>query len=90
MDLTTAVGSFAAFCTTVSYFPQLKKCWQTGQAGDLSLKMFAILALGLASWVAYGLLRSDYVVMASNIVSLALISGILFFKLKERKQQTPV
>ena len=40
MTLTTFVGLIAAFCTTVSYFPQLKKCWETGSAGDLSLKMF--------------------------------------------------
>jgi len=30
-------GGVAALCTTVSYFPQLKKCWQTGETGDLSL-----------------------------------------------------
>jgi hypothetical protein len=41
MDTVTIIGLFAAFCTTISYFPQLKKCWQTGSAGDLSLKTFA-------------------------------------------------
>ena len=35
MDITTLIGSFAAFCTAVSYFPQLKKCWDTGKIGDL-------------------------------------------------------
>ena len=39
MDFTTAIGGAAAFCTTVSYVPQLKKCWETGEAGDLSLKL---------------------------------------------------
>lgn len=53
MDITTLVGLFAAFCTTVSYFPQLKKCWDTGKTGDLSLKMFSILATGVAAWVLY-------------------------------------
>ena len=53
MDIATAVGSFAAFCTTVSYFPQLKKCWETGHAGDLSLKMFSILAAGIALWSSW-------------------------------------
>lgn len=32
MDFTTLVGLVAAFCTTVSYYPQLKKCWTTGSA----------------------------------------------------------
>ena len=84
MDTATAVGSLAAFCTTISYFPQLKKCWETGQAGDLSLKMFLILSAGIALWVVYGFLKPDYVVIAANSVSLLLLCGILFFKLRER------
>jgi uncharacterized protein with PQ loop repeat len=51
MDSITAVGGLAAFCTTLSYFPQLKKCWQTGHTGDLSLSMFLVLSLGVALWV---------------------------------------
>ena len=54
MDLTTLIGLCAAVCTTVSYYPQLKKCWETGEAGDLSLKMFLILATGVALWAVYG------------------------------------
>jgi len=51
----------AAFCTTVSYVPQLKKCWETGSAGDLSLKMFLTLAAGVAFWIVYGVLKQDAV-----------------------------
>jgi MtN3 and saliva related transmembrane protein len=86
MEFATVIGSLAAFCTTISYLPQLKKCWETGHTGDLSLKMFSILAVGLATWIVYGFLRKDYVVVASNVVSLGLLSGILFFKFKELKR----
>lgn len=81
----TAVGLFAAFCTTLSYFPQLKKCWETNSAGDLSLKMFLILTLGVATWIVYGYLQADLVIMIANSVSLTLLTGILYFKLRERK-----
>ena len=84
MDFTTAIGSLAAFCTTVSYYPQLKKCWATGSAGDLSLKMFGILATGVALWVVYGFLQSDLVIILANVVSLVLLIGILYFKLREK------
>src|SRR4029077_9055582 len=57
MHLPSLIGLAAAFCTTISYFPQLKKCWNTGSAGDLSLKMFSILAVGIALWVVYGSLQ---------------------------------
>jgi MtN3 and saliva related transmembrane protein len=83
--MNTAVGLIAAFCTTISYFPQLKKCWQTGSAGDLSLRMFLILAIGVATWVIYGFLQRDIVIVIANSVSLCMLLGILFFKLRERK-----
>jgi MtN3 and saliva related transmembrane protein len=82
MDWTTATGVLAALCTTVSYFPQLKKCWETGETGDLSVGMFLTLFAGLALWVVYGILRNDYVVIIANSVSLCFLAGILFFKLR--------
>jgi MtN3 and saliva related transmembrane protein len=85
MDFTTLVGLAAAVCTTVSYYPQLKKCWDTGSAGDLSLKMFSILAVGIVLWVAYGVLKSDYVIILANSISLCFLGGILYFKLREAK-----
>jgi MtN3 and saliva related transmembrane protein len=84
MDVTTLVGGIAAFCTTVSYFPQLKKCWETGSADDLSLKKFLTLATGIALWVAYGFMKSDVVIILANAVSLTLLLGILYFKLKSQ------
>jgi MtN3 and saliva related transmembrane protein len=83
MDLLTAVGGVAALCTTVSYFPQLKKCWQTGHTGDLSLQMFLVLAAGVGLWVVYGFLKSDLVIIAANSVSLVLLLAILYFKVRE-------
>jgi len=87
MDSQTLVGTAAAICTTCSYFPQLRKCWQTQSAGDLSFKTFSVLAGGIALWVVYGIMRSDWVIVASNAVSLALLSGILTFKLREKHQR---
>lgn len=82
MDTTTLVGFFAAFCTSISYFPQLKKCWQTGKAGDLSLLMFSILTTGVGAWVLYGVLKHDIVIVIANAVSFCCLSGILWFKLR--------
>ena len=57
LTIETFVGFVAAFCTTISYIPQVKKCWQTGSTGDLSLKMLTILATGIGLWVVYGVLK---------------------------------
>jgi MtN3 and saliva related transmembrane protein len=83
MDLVTVLGGVAALCTTVSYFPQLQKCWQTGHTGDLSLVMFLVLAAGVALWAVYGLLKADPVIVGANAVSFALLMGILYFKIRD-------
>ena len=84
MDFTTTIGLVAAICTTASYYPQLRKCWETGSAGDLSLRMFLTLAAGVALWVVYGFLKSDIIIIIANAVSFALLLGILYFKFRER------
>ena len=83
--LETLIGGMAAFCTTVSYIPQLRKCWATGETGDLSLKMLLLLAAGLSLWMVYGFLRGDIVIIVANGVSLTLLGCILYFKLREQK-----
>jgi MtN3 and saliva related transmembrane protein len=83
ISLVTLIGLVAALCTTISYIPQLKKCWDTGSTEDISLKMFLILAAGIALWVVYGVLQGDLVIILANSVSLILLGGILFFKLRE-------
>lgn len=83
MDIDMLIGGAAALLTTASNVPQLKKCWETRSAGDLSLKMLLALASGVALWIAYGGLKADWVIVAANTVSLALVLGILYFRLRE-------
>ena len=72
----------SAFCTTVSYIPQIKKIWMTGETHDISLKMFLILSTGIALWILYGVLQRDAVIILANSVSLAFLCAILFFKIR--------
>ena len=83
LNIETLVGFVAAVCTTFSYIPQVKKAWQTGSTGDLSLRMLAILATGIALWVVYGILKADVVIITANTVSLVLLASLLVFKLRE-------
>jgi MtN3 and saliva related transmembrane protein len=88
--LSTAVGLLAALCTTVSYIPQVVKCWKTHKAGDLSVKMLLILAAGLALWVIYGVINSDWVIVGANTVSLILLGNLVFFKVRELVASRPI
>jgi MtN3 and saliva related transmembrane protein len=84
--MVTVIGLVAAFCTTVSYIPQIRKIWATGETHDISLRMFLILAAGIALWVVYGVLKADVVIILANSVSLAFLGAILFFKLRNVRQ----
>jgi MtN3 and saliva related transmembrane protein len=85
--LDTLIGAAAAFCTTVSYVPQLRKCWSTGETGDLSQNMLLLLATGLGLWLVYGFMKADAVIVIANAVSLALLGGILFLKIRGPSSQ---
>ena len=80
MDFSTLVGAAAALCTTISYLPQLKKSWETGETGDLSRNMLIFLGAGLGLWLAYGVLKTDFVIIAANGVSLTMVACILWIK----------
>ena len=84
----TAVGLGAAICTTASYVPQVKKTWTTGETGDLSIQMLILLSMGLALWIAYGVITGDVVIVLANATSLALLSVIIYFKVSADRQCT--
>ena len=81
----TAIGTVAAVCTTAAYVPQLKKCWDTGSAGDLSLRMLVILGAGVSLWIGYGMLKGDIVIVVANASSLALLLAILSIRLSKHQ-----
>jgi MtN3 and saliva related transmembrane protein len=76
------LGFAAATCTTVAYAPQFIKVWRTRSARDISLGMFLVMVLGLALWLAYGVLSGDAPLVAANAITIVLAGGILFMKLK--------
>jgi MtN3 and saliva related transmembrane protein len=78
----TLIGGAAALCTTVSYFPQLKKSWQTGETGDLSTRMLLLLATGLTLWMTYGYLKDDWVIVAANGISVSMVFCLLAMKMR--------
>ena len=49
--------------------------------------MFSILAAGIALWAIYGILKTDYVIILANSISLFMLAGILYFKIRERSKE---
>lgn len=81
MNAISILGLVAGSLTTIAFLPQVMKTWKTRSAKDLSLGMFSIFTLGVALWLAYGIMINDLPVILANIVTLVLASTLLFFKL---------
>jgi MtN3 and saliva related transmembrane protein len=77
------IGVCAALLTSLSYIPQVRKAWPRGSTKDLSLHMLAVLTAGLVLWVGYGLLKSDWVIVAANSVGAILSGSVLAFKIRD-------
>ncbi len=45
--------------------------------------MLVVLTSGMALWIGYGLLQSDWVIVAANSVGAALSASVLLFKIRD-------
>ena len=76
------IGYCAAFLTTVSFAPQAWHTFRTRDVRGISLGMYGLFALGVALWLAYGLMLQAWPIVAANAVTLALALAILAMKLR--------
>ncbi|MDD5030881.1 MAG: SemiSWEET transporter [Rhodoferax sp.] len=84
MTLTDVVGTLAAILTTVSFAPQALHTFRTKDVRGISLGMYSAFTLGVALWLAYGLLLQAWPIVIANLVTLALAATILVMKLRYR------
>ena len=76
------LGTVAGLCTTIAFLPQVVKVWQTQSARDISLGMYAILAIGIVFWLAYGWILGIWPVIVANGVTLVLVAVVIAMKLR--------
>jgi MtN3 and saliva related transmembrane protein len=90
MDLTTAVGAAATLASTISFAPQAWKVIRTRDTAAISVQMYAITVVGFALWLTYGLLMSQWPLIVTNAICLALSSFILMMKLLPARRRAAV
>lgn len=76
------IGYAAALLTTIAFVPQAWKTWKTRSAAGVSLRMYLIFTLGVALWLAYGLMIGAWPVIAANAVTLVLALFILAMRVR--------
>ena len=76
------IGYLAGLLTTLAFFPQVVKIWRTRSARDVSLAAFAVFTIGIALWLAYGIVKGEMPIIIPNAVTLCLSLAILGMKLR--------
>ena len=80
------LGSLAGVFTTLAFLPQVIRTWRTGSARDLSLGWLVIFSIGVALWLAYGLILLAWPLVIANSLTLAMLGILAFLKLRSRHQ----
>lgn len=83
MDMTWT-GYVAATLTTLAFVPQAVKTLRTRDTRSISLHMYVVFTIGIAFWLAYGLVLHSWPMIVSNIITLVLAGAILAMKLRWR------
>jgi MtN3 and saliva related transmembrane protein len=76
------IGFVAATLTTLSFVPQAVRTIRTRDTRGISLWMYVMFTVGLACWLAYGIVLMSWPMILSNIVTLLLSLTILTMKLR--------
>lgn len=85
MPTTELIGYLAAALTTLSFVPQAWHTFRTRDVSGISLGMYSVFTLGVALWLAYGLLLAAWPLIIANAITLALAASILGMKLRYRR-----
>ncbi len=76
------LGDIAATLTTLSFVPQAVQAIRSKDTRGISLPMYATFTVGVAFWLAYGLVLQSWPIIVSNIVTLGLSALILSMKFR--------
>ena len=82
MDWVEYIGGLAAVCTTLCWVPQALKIVREKQTQGISLITQAVFTIGIALWLAYGLLLHNWPIMLANAVTLVFTIVILILKVR--------
>ncbi|WHT18191.1 SemiSWEET family transporter [Crossiella sp. CA-258035] len=78
----TLIGALAGVLTTACWLPQVVRCLKRRSARDFSWVYLVALGSGVFCWVLYGIGRADTVIIATNSLTLLLLSVLVAVKLR--------
>ncbi|MBZ2135080.1 SemiSWEET transporter [Streptococcus gordonii] len=76
------IGSISAILTTFAFLPQVIKVIKSKDTESIALGMYLMQVLGIALWLAHGLVIQDLPLILANSVSFILSGTILVYKIR--------
>ena len=83
------LGYAAAALTTASFIPQAWLTFRTRDVSGISLGMYSSFAVGVALWLAYGVVLGAWPIVVANAITLVLALAILLMKLRGPRVRRP-
>jgi len=77
------VGYMAAILTSAAFFVQALKSFRTRDLSGISLGMYAMFTVGVACWLAYGLLIEKWPLIVTNVFTLTFATSVLLLKIRQ-------
>ena len=85
MQIAESLGLVAGALVTCSMIPQLIRIFQLKSAREISMLFTTLLLLGMLGWLTYGIYLSLTPVILWNAIGIALVSVLLYAKLRYGK-----
>lgn len=80
------LGYVAGICTAIVFLPQSIQTVKTKNVDGLSLQTYIIYAIGMLSWILYGIYLHSVQMMIFNSISLVFALIILYIILKQKRK----
>lgn len=80
------LGYVAGICTAIVFLPQSIQTVKTKNVDGLSVQTYIIYAIGMLSWILYGIYLHSVQMMIFNSISLVFALIILYIILKQKRK----
>ena len=78
MDWIEGIGLLAGFIGVFGWYPQVRRVWVDKRADGVSVPTFTVIAISLALWLTYGILKNSIAIITANIFALIMIISIAY------------
>ena len=82
MSIEMMVSAIAATLTTAALVPQALHIIRHKETRAISLQMYVVFAIGVAFWLAFGVMIWNWPMIVANTITLGLAVAILAMKLR--------